>query len=173
MLTRQDKLRLRQSEIRTEMAGLLDGPIEKRSEDHAAKLDGLTKEMTGLETDMRAAIALDAVDAETKAIETRAAGGNSETRELDTLLEKADMGRIFQAVIEHRSVDGVESELQQRDKLAGNMVPLDMLRTPLETRAVTPAPNDVGARQQSILPAIFEQGVAAFFECAFPTCSSW
>ena len=166
-MTRTQKLQMRMSEIREELGGLID--LETRSEEQNGKVKTLTGEMKRLEGDMQAAIAIDAVDAEKAALETRAAGGNQETRELDTMLEKSDLGRIFMAVLEHRSVDGVEGELQKKDGIASNAVPLDMLRLPgLETRAVTSAPADVSKTARPVVPAIFEMGVAAFLGIATP-----
>ena len=63
--------------------------------------------MQGLDGELRAAMALDALDAETKTLEIRNTGGHAEIRERDTMWEKSDMGRIFAAVVEPGSVDGV------------------------------------------------------------------
>ena len=42
--------------------------------------------------------------------------------------------------------------------MSGNVIPLALLRT----RAVTPAPTNVGTNQQPIIPMVFPDSVAAF-----------
>ena len=53
------------------------------------------------------------------------------------------------------------------------MVPLAALRhwedEPLETRAVTPAPSNVGINQSTIIPYVFPQAVATFLGVDMPT----
>ena len=46
--------------------------------------------------------------------------------------------------------------------LAPNQVPVDLLRAPVEERAVTSAPTHVGASEQAVLMPIFADGDAAF-----------
>ena len=83
-------------------------------------------------------------------------------------MDRSDLGRIFGAVLEHRSIaDGREHELQTEFGLAGNQIPLAMLRT--EHRAVTPAPGNVGQTQAPIIPYVFPQSVAAFLGIDMPT----
>ena len=73
--------------------------------------------------------------------------------------------------MEHRSADSVEREAQQAYGLASNQIPLDMLRgpAPLETRAITPAPGNVGAQQSEILQPVFALGSGAFLGIERPT----
>ena len=71
----------------------------------------------------------------------------------------------------HQNPSGVEAELQQHLGIAGNQIPLDMLRGAgggggrgkLEERAVTPGATNVGQNQQPIIPYIFPQMSAAAF----------
>ena len=87
---------------------------------------------------------------------------DAETRERLQLVSRASIGAIFSAAVEHRTTDGAEGELQASLHLAPNQVPLDMLRAPVEHRAITPAPTHVGTSEQPILAPIFASGDAAF-----------
>ena len=87
---------------------------------------------------------------------------DAETRERLQLVSRASLGAIFARAVEHRSTEGAESELQAALDLAPNQVPIDLLRAPVEDRAITPAPTHVGASEQAILMPIFADGDAAF-----------
>ena len=87
---------------------------------------------------------------------------DAETRERLQLVSRASLGAIFARAVEHRSTDGAESELQAALDLAPNQVPIDLLRAPVEHRAITPAPTHVGASEQAVLMPIFADGDAAF-----------
>ena len=82
------------------------------------------------------------------------------------------MGAIFGAVLEHRATAGREAELQAHFKIGANQVPLAMLRgaaPDIETRAVTPAPSNVGQNQAAIVPGVFPQACATFLGIDMPT----
>ena len=91
------------------------------------------------------------------------------------MLGKANVGKMFDAIIEHRAMDGVEAEIQQHYHLAGNQIPLAMLRRSwgngddLEERAVTPAPANVGQNMASIVPYVFPQAAATFLGVDMPS----
>ena len=87
---------------------------------------------------------------------------DTETRERLALVARASIGAIFSAAVEHRALDGAESELQAALDLASNQIPVDLLRAPVEHRAITPAPTHVGTSEQPILMPIFADGDAAF-----------
>ena len=87
---------------------------------------------------------------------------DAETRERLQLVSRASLGAIFARAVEHRATDGAESELQAALDLAPNQVPVDLLRAPVEHRAITPAPTHVGASEQAVLMPIFADGDAAF-----------
>ena len=150
------KLQLEQSQLRKRLAELLD--VETRSAEQDAEMDTLTKRAAALERELSAAIIAHPEP------ETRQAP-DSEERELRSMIERANVGAIFDCALERRAADGVERELQQHYGLAGNQVPLSLL----ETRAVTPAPAEVGQSQQPIIPMVFPQSVAAFLGIAQPT----
>ena len=83
------------------------------------------------------------------------------------LVDKAELGTIFAAVLEHRNTDGAEAELQSHLKIGPNQVPLDLLRS--EERAVTPAPGSVGASEQPVISAVFANSVGSFLGVDQPT----
>ena len=87
---------------------------------------------------------------------------DAETRERLQLVSRASFGAIFARAVEHRSTEGAESELQAALDLAPNQVPIDLLRAPVEERAITPAPTHVGASEQAVLMPVFADGDAAF-----------
>ena len=87
---------------------------------------------------------------------------DTEERERLALVSRASLGAIFSSAVEHRSTEGAESELQAALHLAPNQVPIDLLRAPVEHRAITPAPTHVGASEQPVLMPIFADGDAAF-----------
>ena len=102
-----------------------------------------------------------AITAEDEASTTPTAP-DAEERERLRLVSRASVGAIFSRTVEHRSTDGAEHELQQHLSLSSNQVPIDLLRAPVEFRAVTPPPSHVGASEQPILMPIFADGDAAF-----------
>ena len=159
-MTDRQRLELRASEIRSRLNEL--GGMETLTDDQAAEVDRLTAEYRTVETRARAL---------TVAGDTPAAPPEGdappEDRELRSLLGRANLGTIFDNMLQHRSTDGAEREVQQHFGLADNQVPLDMLR--VETRDVTPAPADVGQTQSEIIPYVFPQACAAFLGVDMPT----
>ena len=159
-------LEIRAGGIRKRLAdigGMADLTDETRSE-----LDKLKLEYADNDS-KRAALTI-AGDAPVTHIETRSAEG----REFRALVNKANVGEIFDAALSKRSVDGASAELQQHYGLNQNQVPLALMvrswpdNDELETRAVTPAPGDVGATQASILPWVFPDSAAAFLAVDMP-----
>ena len=160
-------LEIRAGEIRKRLAdigGMADLTDETRSE-----LDKLKLEYS--DNDSRRAALTIAGDAPVTHIETRSAEG----REFRALVNKSSVGEIFDASLSKRSVDGASAELQQHYGLDPNQVPLALLvkawpdADKLETRAVTPAPGDVGQEQQSIVNYVFPQSAASFLGVDMPT----
>ena len=89
---------------------------------------------------------------------------DAEQRELDGLILKASVGDVLHAALDQRSTDGATAELQTHYGLSPHQVALEQL----ETRAVTPAPSDVGQTQQPIIPQIFPDGLASFMGISMP-----
>ena len=159
-------LEIRAGEIRKRLAEIGGAELtdETRSE-----LETLRREYADCES--RQAALKVAGDAPIAPIETR----TSEGREYRRLTEQASVGEIFDHVLNHRSIDGATAEIQQHHRLDGNQVPLSLLvrswpgEGELETRAVTPAPGNVGQNQQSIIPWVFPMSAAEFLMVDMPT----
>ena len=159
-MTTAQKLALRASEIRTRLAELAG--IEEITDEQRAEISTLRTEYGDVETRAQAAIV---AGDEPKPTET-----NTEARELAELIEGASIGQIFGAALEHRATDGQTAELQAELGLAGNQIPLVLLRdTEHRATGVTSAPGDVGATQAEIIPAVFPDSVAAFLGVDMPT----
>ena len=156
-MTTTQKLAIRASEIRGRLAAIAGEP--ELNDETRGELEKLRNEYTDVETRAQAAII-----AEDPPIETRHRT-DPEGTEMRSLIDKCNVGKIFDAAIEHRATDGPESELQKHHNLGENQVPLDLL----ETRAVTPAPADVGQNQAEIVPYVFPQSCAAFLGVDMPT----
>lgn len=158
-MTPKQRIELKLSENRQSINELLEKG-DLTAEDRA-KLDELTKENKGLETEYRATVVSER-DWQTSAAREF---DDPENREYRALVDGASLGIMFDSIMEDRAMDGREKELQDHFKLSGNQVPLAML----ETRAITPAPANVGQNQQPIIPAIFPQSAAAFMGVDMPT----
>ena len=134
--------------------------VDEMTDEQRAEMGVLTTRMQELEVEARAAIM-----AEGEPTITRTVVADGEDRELRSLIDRANVGNIFEAALEHRSTDGAEAELQAHYRLAANAIPLAML----EQRAVTPAPGDVGTQQSTIVPGVFPQACATFMGIDMPT----
>ena len=158
-MTTAQKLAIRASEIRARLAAIAGEP--ELSDETRSELDTLRKEYTDVETRAQAAIVSEAAPIETRHREET----DPEGREMRSLISKCNVGKIFDSALEHRSTDGPERELQEFHRLNENQVPLALL----ETRAVSPAPGQVGQNQQPIIPYVFPQSAAAFLGVDMPT----
>ena len=152
------RVALEMSEKREKLNALL--AVEEMDETQRAEMGVLTTRMQQLEIEARAAIL-----AEDVPTITTTTVQDGENRELRSLIDRANVGEIFECALEHRQTDGVEAELQTHYRLAANSIPLALL----ETRAVTPAPGDVGTQQSTIIPGVFPQSCAAFLAVDMPT----
>ena len=157
-MLKSQKLTIELSEKRGRLNVLLDKP--ELSSEEKSERESLTTRLQEIEPELRAAITAEGVT------ETTDPGEDAELRALVT---RANLGGIFEAVIEHRATDGATRELQDHFKLAGNQVPLALLRDEPETRGVTPAPADVGQNQQPIIPGVFPDSAASFMAVDLPT----
>ena len=152
---------LKLSECREKLNDLntLESPTEAQQTDERA----LLATMKSSEIEYRAALTEEGEQHATVPLDAA-------EREYREILARGNVGRVLSAVMEHRSVDGAESEIQQARGLASNQIPLDMLRIPqLETRAVTSAPTNVGTSEQPPILPVFAAGVGAFLMAERPT----
>ena len=160
-------LEIRAGEIRKRLGDI--GAMTELSDETRSELDKLKLEYA--DNDSRRAALVISEDAPVTHIETRSAEG----REFRSLVNGANVGHIFDAALQKRSVDGATKELQDHYGLDQNQVPLALLvkswpdNDELETRAVTPAPANVGQQQQSIVPFVFPQSVGVFLGVTMPT----
>ena len=152
------KIALEMSERREKLNALL--AVDELSDAQRTEMGSLTTRMQELETEARAAIM-----AEDVPVITTTTVQDGEDRELRSLIDRANVGNIFEAALEHRATTGAEAELQTHYRLSSNAIPLSLL----ETRAVTPAPTDVGTNMSPIIPGVFPQSCAAFLAVDMPT----
>ena len=137
-MTRLQKLLLRQSEIRQSLAAMLDTAEGERADTYGADLSKVTAEVRALEGEIQAAIVAEPVP-EVKT-------DTPEGREMRELIDKSNVGEIFDAALGKRPVDGASAEIQKAYGLDVNQVPLALLAKSraggddMEQRAVTPAP---------------------------------
>ena len=164
-MNRLQKLQLRMSEVRASAMTLLDTPEAERTDTYTDDMAKLTKEVRSLETDIGGAMVAGEDVVEEKAVAT---SDGKEYRELET---RANVGELFDCVLEHGTPDGAMAELQEHLGLASNMIPLSLISGygKAEVRAVSPAPGNVGQNQAAIIPYVFPMSVAAFLGVDMPT----
>ena len=153
-MTISQKLTIKLSSARQKINELLG--VEERSEDQNKELESLTADVQKTEPELRAAIASEGAD---ETVETTV---KPEDRELRELVDKASVGSIVSHALRNKSTSGPERELQDHFELSTNEIPLELLRTPVEHRAVTVAPSAVSSQQQPIVPPVFAEGDIAF-----------
>ena len=166
-MTPLGNLELRAGEIRRRLAAI--GSLEELPEEVRSEMETLRKEYDTNE--LRQGALKIAGDAPATPMETR----TSEGREFRQLTERANVGEMYDNILNSRTVAGPIAELQQHYGLEGNQVPLALLvrswptDSELETRAVTPAPGQVGQNPHSIIPWVFPQSASAFLNIDMPT----
>ena len=151
-------LAVRASTIRARLAELA-GTEGDLGDEQRAEISTLRTEYVDVETRFQASVTSEDVK-ETNVTES------PEATEYRALVDKAELGAIYAATIEHRNTDGAEAELQSHLKIGPNQVPLDLL---IEERAVTPAPGNTGATEQPVVSAVFANSVGSFLGVDQPT----
>ena len=133
----------------------------------------LERKSQELEPELRAALVAEGI-----AAETRQWTGDAESVEYRQMVASANLGTIFDCLLGHQNLSGVEAELQRHHNLQGNQIPLAMLRGSgrggnngggLETRAVTPGAANVGQNQHAIIPYVFPMSAAAWLGVDMPS----
>lgn len=180
-MTNSQRLSVELSETRQ----ALNGEIEKRnkltdgqepSAEDDRKLDELTRKVSRLETEYRAAVTTEAAEAE----EQRSTEPDAEKREELELLGRASIGPYLMEAVEQRSAGGVEAELRAAalgDDANPGSFPVELLdfeapaRTEERADAVTPvaAAALADGSQASVLPRVFTRSVASRLGVAMPT----
>ena len=161
-MTNSQRLAVRLSEIRQRLNEVSGLEGDSFTAEIRAEADRLQAEFRDKETQYRAAVIAEGES------ERRAATDN-EGAELRAMLEGASLGAWFQAVIEGRALEGREAELGQHFNLPANAFPVEMLREPVEVRAVTTAPDNAGRTQRPIVGPVFAGGDASFLGISMPT----
>ena len=143
---------------RKALGALLDTPEESRAADFDGQLEIAKNAIKAAQTEFET-MALAEPDIPEHRADTRAGA------ELRGMLDAANVGEAFDRIIAHAAPTGAMAELQQHMGMDGNMIPLALL----ETRAVTPAPSNVGQSQQPIIPYVFPNAAAAYLAVDMPT----
>ena len=159
-MTPLQSAQVRASDIRVRLSEL--AAVSEVTEETRSELETLRAEYADVE---RRSAALLIAEPDRTPIVSQTAEGT----EYRAMIDKANVGTIFDDLLAHRSTSGVEAELQAHLGMQGNQVPLDMLRGVFEERAVTQAPGQVGQNQQPIIPYVFPMGAAAFLGVSQPT----
>ena len=161
-------LEVRAADIRGRLAVIGGMPLDDMSEAITAELATLRTEYATNES-QQSALKL-AGDVAPTPIERH----TSEGREFRGLLQGGNVGMILDCAVNGGAITGQTAELQKHYGLELRQVPLAMLITDwsepeIETRAVTPAPSNVGQMQNSIIPYVFPQAAATFLGIDMPT----
>lgn len=170
-MTRKQKIEVKMSECRERLGKLLD--LETRSEEQNKELKDATLELRSLETDLQAAVALDASEPEEQTTEKRNEA-DAEERERLELRSKFSVGRFIGWKAGRNALDGVENEYMAAVQSEGRL-PISVFEREtrsdngngLETRAVTPG-GEGGTNQRPIVPAVFQRSVAQFLGISMP-----
>ena len=162
-MTAVQTIQLRLSFCRENLNRLLS--IETRSAEQQTELETLTAEVSKREPELRAALA-----SEPSQNETRVSGSDAAAVELRSMLSDASPGKILAAVHSRRQTDGREAELQKHFGLNTNEIPHAMLPgAGVEYRALTGAPANTATGQHEIIQPIFGQTGAAFLDIPMPS----
>ena len=148
----------RQSTLRGEFNELR--AVETRSTEQDGRLTALDGELTASEAEFRTAA--DALLADQSTV-TAPAGEDTEARERRELCDRANVGDVYNSILEKRgATDGATSEAQAAHGCAPNQIPLAMLAAPTEVRAVTPTPGASETEQAETVQPVFATGAGAF-----------
>ena len=155
----------RQSTLRGEFNTLR--AVETRSAEQDGRLTALDGELTDSETEFRAAA--DALLTE-QATAATPAREDTEARERRELCERANVGEVYNSILEKRgATDGATAEAQAAHGCAPNQIPLAMLAAPTEVRAVTPTHGASQTEQAETVQPVFATGAGAFLGIDRPT----
>ena len=169
-MTNAQTLAMRCSEIRQRLNEISGLEGDAFTDEVRQESDKLGTEYRDTETKYRAAVVSEGDDAHLAGSQF-GAGGSSEDRAYRELVGKADVGEIFEAVVEKRSTAGAAAELQKHHGLTSHQVPLDVLRGPVleEHRAVATVPTNVETGQQPTVMPVFAGGDMAYMSVDQPS----
>ena len=170
-MTNAQRLQVRLSEIRQRLNEL--SALDDLTDEQRAESDKLTAEYATKETQHRAAVIGQSVEAETRAAEFDETGDGDDRERLE-LRGRCRLGRYMAAALDGLPVQGAEAELSAAAGCPG-AVPLELFevrqRRPVgtEDRAITPAPATTDETLAPIVPAIFDRSAAAWLGIEMPT----
>ena len=176
------KLQVEQSELREKLAAVL--AKDELTGDERAALDKLTKRAGEIETELRAALTVEAAEDEAAGRETDAGAAlTPEDRERLDLRAKASVGRYLAAALSGRMPAGAEAEYAAAEGVDSG-IPLGLFEADprcaakpkvgaesRENRADAPTPipaTGTGINLTSIVPAIFNRSVAGGLNIEMP-----
>lgn len=169
------KLQMEQSETRQKLTGFL--AKDTLTDEERAELNSHTKRLSEIETELRAALVVEAAEDEAAGreadAETRAGAALSqEDRERLDLRARASVGRYLAAALSGRVPAGAEAEYAAAEEVEAG-IPLGMFeddpRVEKRADAPTPAPaTGTGINLTAIVPAIFNRSVAGSLNIEMP-----
>ena len=167
-MTRSQKLALRQREIRSRLSEIADLEGDALTDAIRSETSTLDREYRDVETRLSAAVIAEGSDDGQRTDPT-----DPEAREYRALLGRASVCSVLTAVMGGRLADGPEAELQQHHKLAGNEIPVELLRA-REHRAagVTAAPTATGTMEDTVTAPVFATGDGAALGVYRPTVAA-
>ena len=155
----------RQSTLRGEFNQLR--AVETRSAEQDGRMTAVDSELTAVEGEFQTAA--DALLTE-QTTTTAPGGEDAEAREKRELCIKANVGDVYNSILEKRgATDGATGEAQAAHGCAPNQIPLAMLAAPTEVRAVTPTPGASQTEQAETVQPVFATGAGAFLGIDRPT----
>ena len=156
------KLAIRASEIRTKLAALA-GAEGDLSDEAKAEIGTLRTEYQDVEVRFQAASTAEDVK------ETKSTESSPEANEYRALVDKAELGAIYAATLEHRNTDGAEAELQSHLKISGRTKSrLTCLRSRATGRLHRPRPMWAQV-SNPLFSAVFANSVGSFLGVDQPT----
>ena len=165
-MTNLQRLELRASELRQKLNDL--SALAELNDEQRGDIDKLANEYSDVERQKRAAI----LAGDTPEI-TEPQDGDGETREITSLLERAEIRSFLTSAASGNPVTGAERELRQAilgDDVDESYMPIDIL-TPLETRAdaVTNVADSIQHNQQNIIGRLFRNTAGAYMGVQRPS----
>ena len=127
-----------------------------------ADRERLLKELSGLETEYRSALATEIAQVDQDF--TNHIPLTAEFREQQEITRRADLGVMLGHILARRNVTGAEAEAQEAWNLDGNAIPMSMIS---ELRTVA-APTS-GGGTQPVSGYVFPSGIATFANISRPT----
>ena len=160
------KISIRLSEVRQRLNELA-GVEETLTDEQRQESEKLQTEFADSEVRYRSAVIAEGAEADLVVTQ-----GDAETRELQRLTERANVGDILSATFEKRQTSGATAELQQHHGIGSHQAPLEMLRInrSVEERAAATVPASIGdASQAEVITPVFASGDGAFLQIERPT----